>query len=241
MTLQGFRRALAGLRRTPLHPQWLVDAPAVVVRWMAPELRGTVLDIGCGDRWVEKHLPEGVFYVGLDSIATGATLYRSRPEVLSDAGALPFHDGTFDVVLLLEVLEHLAQPQVALREIARVLKPDGTLLLTMPFLYPVHDAPHDDQRYTPHGLEREIAAAGLRLERLEPTRHALASAGLLTALALAGSVVRALERRDARLLLAPLAIAAVPVVDVTAWLGARLLPDWTALTTGFRVVAEKPP
>ncbi len=240
MTLRGLRRSLAWLRRTPLHPQWLLDSPAALVRWITPELRGTVLDIGCGDRWVERHLPDRVRYVGLDSVATGATLYRSRPDVFGDAGALPFPDDSVDAVLLLEVLEHLPDPRAALGEIARVLKPGGTLLLTMPFLYPVHDAPHDYQRYTPHGLERELAATGLATRRLEPTRHALESAGLLAALALAGSAVRALERRDARLLLAPVVAVAVPIVNLLAWLGARLLPDWDALTTGHRVVARKP-
>ena len=74
-------------------------------------------------------------------------------DIVADAHALSFRDGSFEVVLATEVLEHLQEPQKAVDEMFRVLKPGGTLLLTTRFLFPLHDAPHDYFRYTRYGLE----------------------------------------------------------------------------------------
>jgi len=240
MNLGSLRRWLAWLRCTPLHPQWLLDSQQSIARWAEPSLHGSVLDIGCGDRWIEPHLANGAFYVGLDSIATGARLYQSRPSMFGDAPALGIRDGCVDCVLLLEVLEHLESPRSALREIHRVLRPGGRLLLSMPFLYPIHDAPHDFQRYTTYGLAREMAAVGLVVRSIVPTRHALEAAGLLGAIACGAVAVAAVERRSPAMLLLPLLVATIPVINCLAWIGARLLPDWSALTSGYRVIAEKP-
>ena len=73
-------------------------------------------------------------------------------QILADAYRLPFGEGAFDVVLCTEVLEHLHTPAAALAEMYRVLKPDGKLLLTTPFAYPIHYAPTDYYRYTRFGL-----------------------------------------------------------------------------------------
>ena len=73
--------------------------------------------------------------------------------LLSDAHALALADATFEVVVCTEVLEHLREPQRALDEMYRVLKPGGTLLLTTRFLFPIHDAPHDYYRFTKYGLQ----------------------------------------------------------------------------------------
>lgn len=237
--LQRFRAALAGLRHTPLHPQWLLGSRRDVERWVAPHLAGTVVDIGCADRWIAKFLPATGHYVGIDSLATGATLYRARPELFADAARLPIADDSVDCVVLLEVLEHLEAPRDALVEIARVLKPGGRLLLSMPFLYPIHDAPHDYQRFTRYGLARELGAVGFEAREIEPTRHALATAGLLTALGLSGAAVAALDRRQIATLLVPLLLVAVPVVNAVAWLAARVLPDWSAMACGYRLVAVR--
>lgn len=240
MILRSLRRSLSWLRSTPLHPQWLLDSRASVERWASPHLHGLVLDIGCGDRWLEALVRERARYVGLDSVATGATLYGASPDLFADATMLPFKEDSVDCVVLLEVLEHLEHPRRALHEIVRVLRPGGRLLLSMPFLYPIHDAPHDFQRYTRHGLERELRAAGLELRSIVSTRHALEAAGLLAAIACAAVALESVTRRRLSLILAPALLVAIPVINLVAWAAARLLPDWPALTTGYRVLAGKP-
>src|SRR5436309_6578139 len=61
---------------------------------------------------------------------------------------LPFKSESFHNVLLLEVLEHIADLHTSLSEIKRVLKPNGKLILTTRFIYPIHDAPMDYFRFT---------------------------------------------------------------------------------------------
>lgn len=237
MFAPALRKLVSGLRRTPLHPQWLLgQQPHTWVRFNA---RGRVLDIGCADRWIEAVLPPGCTYTGLDYPATGRDLYNASPTVYANAARLPFIDASFDTVAMLEVLEHLEHPQQALSEASRVLRPGGRLLLTMPFLYPMHDEPHDYQRYTTHGLNREMEAAGLHVESLNPTLGAIESAGLLACLALGGTAYTAVKRRSPGLLVLPLIALAIPLINIAAWLTARLVPDWPALVSGHRLAAIK--
>ncbi|MBS0461884.1 MAG: class I SAM-dependent methyltransferase, partial [Proteobacteria bacterium] len=143
------RNWLAPLRRTVLHPQWFAFREECETRcWVGALAQGLVLDIGCADGWAKQALSGQCQYVGLDYPTTAQGIYGTRPDVFADGARLPFVDDSFDSVLLLEVLEHVAQPGAVLTEIRRVLKPGGVLLPSMPFLYPLHDAPHDYQRYT---------------------------------------------------------------------------------------------
>lgn len=227
-------------RRTPLHPQWLLGGGKLVDGQIGAITTGRVLDIGCADRWVQRRLPSGCEYIGLDHPDTGLAWYAARPDLCADAARLPLSDASVDVVVIFDVLEHLAQPREALLEIARVLRPQGLLLLSMPFLYPVHDAPQDFQRYTEHGLRREIEAAGLRIERMEASLDSAPSAGLLVNLAMGGMALEAARRRSPALLLVPLLVLAVPLVNVLSWVAGRLLPSWPAFTAGYMLSARKP-
>jgi len=230
-------RALAApLARTPLHPQWLLGA-----REAPPDIgsvSGRVLDVGAGDRWIQAHLAPGADYVALDSAATGRQMYRARPDVFADAARLPFADACFDGVVCLEVLEHVRDPQRVLEEIARVLRPGGRAWLSMPFLYPIHDAPHDYQRFTAHGLRRSVEAAGLTVGATERTLHAIRTAGLLACLSIVGAVQG--RARWQWPLLVPVAAVAVCAINLGSWLTSHVWPDWDALTAGYRLTAVKP-
>lgn len=234
------KKLLRPLRRTPLHPQWLLGNPHALVPWVAAHASGVVLDVGCADRWVEKHLPANARYVGVDYWETGKHLYRARPDIYADAACLPVVSGSCDCVVLLEVLEHVRAPTATLREAARVLAPDGSLLLSIPFLYPIHDAPHDYQRLTPHGLFRDLEEAGLEVINLESRLGAIETATLLACLALGGSAMEAIRHRRPSALLVPLFALCIPLLNLAGWCAARLLPNWPAMTSGFKVQARKP-
>ena len=227
------------LRHTPLHPQWLLGNAHDTAQWVRKSAFGRVLDIGCADRWIQPLLQPDCQYVGLDYPATGGDLYGARPDVFGDASHLPFPDACFDTVVMLEVLEHLREPQNALREIARVVRPQGCVLLSMPFLYPIHDAPHDYQRYTANGLEREMEIAGLRINHFQPTLGSAESAGLIACLALGGMALESIRHRHPSMILLPLIAGLVPAVNLFAWLGGRLLPSWSALVAGYRIGASR--
>ncbi len=85
-----------------------------------------------------------------------------RPAIRGDICALPIRSGTFDAAVCTEVLEHLTDPHRALTEIERALKPNGHLLITVPFLYPVHSSADcgDYHRWTEVGLRRMLTQNG---------------------------------------------------------------------------------
>lgn len=124
-------------------------------------LSGKLTRITLG-RFIERHASQGrTLDLGSQAGPYGTLFPRRvaldlRPgpgvQIVGDAQALGFADARFDVVLCTEVLEHLPEPQKAIDEIFRVLKPGGELLLTTRFLFPIHDAPHDYFRYTKYGL-----------------------------------------------------------------------------------------
>jgi SAM-dependent methyltransferase len=124
-----------------------------------------VLDAGAGE-CVYRPLFEGRRYVAIDrGVGDGAWDY-GKLDATADLERIPFGAGSFDVVLCTETLEHLARPGRVLAELRRVLKPGGTLALSVPFLHPVHQAPHDYYRYTPYGLRHLLGEAGFEVERL---------------------------------------------------------------------------
>lgn len=231
-----FRR-LAGLFvRTPLHPQWLLGRrrPPDGLAQMA----GRILDIGAADRWIQHQVPAAAWYVALDYPATGRELYGAGPDVFADGAHLPFQDASFDGVVCLEVIEHVAAPQRVIAEIQRVLRPGGRGWISMPFLYPVHDAPFDFQRYTEFGLRRDVVGVGLEITALRRSLPAVRSAGLLACLAIAGPVSDA--QGLGRWLRLPFATLAVLLINVATWAVSWAWPDWRALTAGYDVEVRKP-
>ncbi|GAB2502234.1 class I SAM-dependent methyltransferase [Lysobacter humi (ex Lee et al. 2017)] len=233
------RRLFARVRHTPLHPQWLTPRRSRQAADIARVARGLVLDIGCADRWAVTALPSGCDYVGLDYPATGGSLYGARPDVYADAAGLPFRDRTVDTVLLLEVLEHLPEPAATMREIARVLSDGGRVVLSLPLLYPIHDAPYDFQRLTEHGLRRLLGSTGFEIEDLRPSTNAFESASLVMNLVIAGTALESIRRRSLMTLVALPLCSLVPLFNLAGRLLGCLLPNWGAATGGYHVVARR--
>ena len=120
------------------------------------------LDIGCGIRDV-------VF----DNLVT-QDIYRTPTATLVTAPGdvrLPFADGTFDLILLDSVLEHVPEPVALLAESRRLLKPGGVIFGDVPFLQPLHLAPHHYFNFTPYGLEVVAKNAGLELHYAAAEAH----------------------------------------------------------------------
>jgi SAM-dependent methyltransferase len=134
---------------------------------VAPLARGRLLDVGCGDKPYESFFrPYVTEYIGIEHEATFARTNASRqgrPDAVYDGRTLPFSDGSFDTVMSVQVLEHTPDPQRLIQEMARVLRPDGTLILTAPFSFRLHEEPHDYFRYSPHGLRVLLGHAGLEI------------------------------------------------------------------------------
>jgi SAM-dependent methyltransferase len=130
-------------------------------------LKGSLLDLGCGNQPYRRYLTGVTQYVGLDYPLTRECLEPAgKPAIYGDARALPFADHSFDGVLCSQVLEHVDQPGQVLREMARVLKPGGVGLISVPFFYNLHMEPHDFFRFSPYGLRNLLANSGLSLLQL---------------------------------------------------------------------------
>ena len=229
-------RTIAGyLRHLPCHPQWLLEPRGM--QEAVGRLSGKVLDVGCADRWVESQCRSGVEYIGLDLPITGKGLYAAHPDIFADAAHLPLTEASIDAIVCLEVLEHVSDPRGALAEFARVLKPGGVMIFSMPFMYPIHDIPHDFQRLTQYGLKRDLNIAGFDIVKLRKTGHAVRAAALLLSLALVGGIYA--RRRWYDYLRMPLAAIGVLVINILAILVAWVTPDWDALGTGYDIEARR--
>jgi len=126
-----------------------------------------LLDLGCGTR------PFRDLYERCATLCIGTDVPFSQHDmsavdVYSIAHALPFGDAVFDIVLCTEMLEHVPDPEAVLSEIQRVLKPGGCLIMTTPFLVPLHEEPYDFFRYTSHGLRHLCARASLEIGLITP-------------------------------------------------------------------------
>jgi len=134
-------------------------------------LGGRVLDVGAGSQFYRSLLPQEAQYTALEVLPQGP-LYGWENEGRNnldyyDGKVMPYPDSSFDHVICLEVLEHTEEPTVLLGEIARVLKPSGTAILSAPFAAKWHYIPHDFWRFTPAGLERLVSKTeGLQLANL---------------------------------------------------------------------------
>lgn len=86
-------------------------------------------------------------------------------DVVANVYNLPFKEGEFDVVLCMTVLEHLEDPTRAIKEMRRVLKVGGRIIVSVPFMFPMHDVPGDYWRFTKFGLQK-LFSEGWIIEKL---------------------------------------------------------------------------
>ncbi|MBN2118086.1 MAG: class I SAM-dependent methyltransferase [Anaerolineales bacterium] len=135
-----------------------------VMREVKSFARGTMLDLGCGTRRYELIFRESVdLYIGLD---WPESTDRAFPDVIGDAMNIPFRDASVDVVLATELMEHLPSPQNFLLEVARILREKGTLILSVPFMEPIHEEPRDYYRFTPFSLRLLLAEHGFLIQKM---------------------------------------------------------------------------
>ena len=126
---------------------------------------GSLLDIGCGQMPYKNYLIENSSinrYEGLD--IENALQYNAdvKPDFTWNGKTMPFENEQFDTAFATEVLEHCPKPEIIFGEVYRVMKPGGVFFFTVPFLWPLHEVPHDEYRYTPFALTRLLEEAGFK-------------------------------------------------------------------------------
>jgi SAM-dependent methyltransferase len=138
-----------------------------------PHGTGLALDLGGGRGTLRGSLEARDYrYVNLDSRQE-----LDGGSICGDAHCLPFVSKIFDLVVSKDSLEHLSDPDLALREVGRVLKPEGRLVVWVPFLHPFHG--DDLFRYTPIGLRQVLGRCGLEILSLDAPLRAFSVVGQL--------------------------------------------------------------
>lgn len=125
-----------------------------------PNFFGTFLDVGCGRMPYKSLIINGPSrveqYIGADVEGS----LHGTPDLIFDGRELPLESSSIDSAMATEVLEHCAEPGRILAEINRVLKPGGFFFYTVPFLWPLHEVPNDQYRYTPYAVRRLLLETG---------------------------------------------------------------------------------
>jgi SAM-dependent methyltransferase len=249
-------RAAYVYRHSIFNPFWLDSRHlrASVAR-LAPEARGLMLDVGVGERPHAKvFAPHVRRYVGLEyppaceNISPGISgehlaHLRGAIDVWGDAHRLPFREGSVDTVLCIELLEHVPDPDRCLAQVVRVLRPGGRLLVTVPFIAPLHAMPYDFSRMTAPGIRALLARHGLEVVSLVPRGNTASATGALLGQFLLRGPGRGSEARDGSVALArwraPLVLPLIGLVQLTFLVLERFTRD-TAACLGYAVVARRP-
>lgn len=147
---------------------WLIyDTSDRFLERYIPFYKGVLYDLGSGEspykefflKYVEK-------YIAVD---WSESFHATEVDIAADLnGPLPLQDQVADTIISLSVMEHLKEPQVFLGEAQRILKPGGVMILQTPFMWWVHEAPHDYYRYTRHGLKYLFEKAGFSAVEVYP-------------------------------------------------------------------------
>ena len=130
----------------------------------AKDMDGRLLDFGCGNKPYERYFCNVSEYVGCDIEASGHAHANEKIDVFYDGKTLPFEDCSFDNVLSSEVFEHIFNLEPMIKELHRVLKPGGGILVTVPFVWNEHEAPYDFGRYTSFGITDLLERNGFKVE-----------------------------------------------------------------------------
>ena len=147
--------------------RWTVRGVNTWVRAALPPLlaaanrSGAVLDVGCAEQPFRPLIESsGQRYVGMDVVQNrmrSVDIVSTLEDASSPAEAYP-------VILCTEVLEHVADIDAAFAGLRRLIAPGGAVVLTVPFVFPLHMEPYDFRRLTLHGVQRLAADHGFTVE-----------------------------------------------------------------------------
>jgi len=146
------------------------------------KLQGKVLDVGAGTGHGARYLNKDktVYYpidlpTARDSSDETISMKPEKIKVCCSCYELPFSNESMEGMMFISVLEHLENPPLALREAHRVMASGGEILISTPFLFPLHGFPMDFRRWTLEGLKLEVKNAGFECLEGETLGNAFAS------------------------------------------------------------------
>jgi|SRR3989338_3262851 len=156
--------------QTIIHPQYFSKvADYQSLKEVKRHPKGTFLDIGCGRQWYRKDL-EDLFinYYAQDHPKISKLYLSSYPvELKSNATNIPLPEKSVNLALMIRVFEHLPDPEKALKEIKRILKPKGVLIICTVENYPGHDFPYNYYHWTKFGLKETLKRNNFQIKKLQ--------------------------------------------------------------------------
>ncbi|MEE2939986.1 MAG: methyltransferase domain-containing protein [Planctomycetota bacterium] len=240
---------------SPFNPYWL-DRRCLrkSVEALAPKASGVLLDVGSSETPYRDIFEEHVrHYVGMEY---PPAVLDKQPDMwdllynvhhllnlLGDGRRMPIRTDSVDTVLCTEVLEHVPDPMPMVHEMARVLKPGGKLLVTVPFVQPLHELPSDFHRFTPPALQHYAEEAGLVVESIEPRGNFASACGAMLSQWIIRTIGTKTHQTDGSVVLSRW--RSVPLLPFTAiiqaafLLASKLTHDDT-VCHGYTLIAVKP-
>lgn len=210
---------------------------------------GIVIDIGCGKKPYQQYFNKIGKYWGIDIPKRNEAVNRkvwmpehirmeldlikddNLPDIYASAVNLPIKDNSINTVLATEVLEHIPSSTDFLKELKRILTPGGNIIMTTPFCWFIHEAPHDYKRYTKWGLKKQIEINGFKTIKLIPYGNTLFTIG-----ALIGELIYKTFGMNI-LMNIPVSILSIINHGIFAWLGILFRNE--ELPFGHLLIAKK--
>jgi len=127
-----------------------------------------VFDAGAGDGHWRNNITADVDYISMDLGVGDANVDYSHLTITGDLQHIPESDASFDAIICIQVLEHVPEPWIVLKEFSRILKKHGCLFLSLPHSVPIHQEPYDFYRYTKYGVKYLFENAGFNIEFIYP-------------------------------------------------------------------------
>ena len=138
-----------------------------LIKFAKSHLVGKLIDIGCGTKpYKEMISPFVKEHIGVDHEQTFHD--KSNVDLFGTAYNVPADSASFDSAICTAVLEHLEEPEQALAECYRLLKPGGSVIYSVPFIWHLHEEPRDFYRFSQYGLKYLFQKVGFDVLEIKP-------------------------------------------------------------------------
>jgi SAM-dependent methyltransferase len=199
---------------------------------LAPHMSGNILDVGCGQK-PYQHLFSDSHYIGLE-LDTSENRKNKKADFFYDGFTFPFDDGVFDGVVMNQVFEHVFNPEYFLDEVNKVLRDDGKLLMTVPFVWDEHEQPSDFARYSSFGLRALLERHGFSI-----IEHHKSIADIRVIFQLVNAYIYKITISRNKYVNMLLMLAVMAPVNIAGELLAKILPQNVDLFLDNIVLAKK--